>query len=513
MNFLKKYPEHILLSLFAIVGVITLNSYGYAWDERDQREIGLTCYNYIFNNNLQYLSLGSRDHGAIFELFLVIIEKLLRLTSDHDIYIMRHLVSHLFFLLSAFYLYKLIVFIYNNNKLAVFGFLLLVINPTIYGHSFFNSKDVTFLSMLIICFYQFAISFKYKKVYQFILLALFSSFLVNIRIMGILFVSFVLFFLLIDFLAILKEKGAVKKYILLFVLFGSATIIFTIGTWPLLWEHPLDNFLYAVKNLSKFPWPGNVLFNGKLTSAHDLTWTYIPTWFIINTPIMYLLLGFSGLILFLLQLLKVFAKIDLKMIDKNNLLYVFSFLVPVFVVIFLNSVLYDSWRHLFYIYPAFIMLAVYFINYCLNTKFIKVVFIMTALSISATSFYIITYFPFHHVYFNPIIAFKKNEFIRKNYDMDYWGVGYNKALEYILQIDNKRKIFVYAPNPPCEGNTVMLPKKDQKRFAFIHYENKPDYFITNYRDHPEDYNNEELEEVKSFTILNNKLITIFKFKK
>jgi hypothetical protein len=59
----------------------------------------------------------------------------------------------------------------------------------------------------------------------------------------------------------------------------------------------------------------------------------------------------------------------------------------------------------------------------------------------------------------------------------------------------------------------MLPIKDQKRFAFIHYENKPDYFITNYRDHPEDYNNEELEDVKSFTILNNKLITIFKFKK
>jgi hypothetical protein len=49
LTLIKKYPEYILLFLFAFIGIFTVSSYGYAWDENDQRDIGVTCYNYIFN--------------------------------------------------------------------------------------------------------------------------------------------------------------------------------------------------------------------------------------------------------------------------------------------------------------------------------------------------------------------------------------------------------------------------------------------------------------------------------
>lgn len=512
LTFIKKYPEYLLFLLFSIIGIFTVNSYGTTWDENDQRDIGLACYNYIFNNDVFYRVLESRDHGAIFEVLLVIIEKIGGLTISKDIYIMRHIVSHLFFILSAFYFYKLIFLIYNNKKLALFGFLLLVINPTIYGHSFFNSKDVPFLSMLIICFYQFALAFKQKKYYQFLLLAIFSSLLINIRIMGIMFVSFVLFFLLLDLIIFYKEKGSIKKHILFTIIFSVSIVIFTIATWPLLWEKPLQNFKYAVGNLSKFPWPGTNLFKGENISANHLSWDYIPTWFIINTPIIYLILGFSGLILFAFHTLKHLKTFDLKNIDKNNLLYLLSFLAPVIVVIYLNSVLYDSWRHLFYIYPAFILLAIYFINFYIKTKYKSIVSLATIISISATSFFIISNFPFHHVYFNQFVSLHKDEYIRKNYEMDYWGVSYNKALEYILEIDKRDTIYIVGQNPPCLKNTLLLTENEKKRLKFTYVEH-PDYFITNYRKHPNDYDEEGLEEIKSFTVLGNKINTIFKYKK
>ena len=50
-------------------------------------------------------------------------------------------------------------------------------------------------------------AFKEKKYNQFILLALFSGLLINIRIMGILFVAFVIGFILLDLFIYKREKG------------------------------------------------------------------------------------------------------------------------------------------------------------------------------------------------------------------------------------------------------------------------------------------------------------------
>lgn len=513
MTFIKKYPEYILLLLFAIIGITSASAYGFAWDEYEQRNIGEICFNYVFNNNSYYLEYGARDHGAIFEFLLLIIEKIINISDNLSIYLMRHIVTHLFFLLSAFYFYKLIFLIYNNKKLAVLGFLLLVIHPTIYGHSFFNSKDIPFLSMFIICFYQFAIAFKNKKYYQFIFLGMFSGFLINIRIMGIMFVVIVIFFLLLDLLIYKKEKALLKKHVLLIPAFIITVLITTIATWPLLWKNPLQNFIWAFNNLSKYPWDGTTLFNGEFINYQTMGWNYIPTWFCINTPIIYLIVGFCGLILFAINTLKKIKNFNLREIDKNNLLYLFSFIAPVFVVIILHSVLYDTWRHLFYIYPAFILLAIYFINFCLNTKYKSVVSIITVISISSASFFIISNFPFHHVYFNQFVSLHKDEYIRKNYEMDYWGVSYNKALEYILEIDKFEEIRISADNPTVIPNAWMLFENQKKRIIFVDSIHKSDYFIATYRWHPQDYDSKNLEEIKSFIVLKSKINTIFKVKK
>lgn len=497
--------------MFSIIAVFTANSYGFAWDEYEQRNIGVICFNYIFNNDQYYLVYPARDHGAVFEMFLYIIEKTFGLTNNREIYYCRHLVSNLIFLVSAFYFYKLIFLIYQNKKLAILGFLMLVLHPTIYGHSFFNSKDVPFLSMFIICFYQFAVAFRDKKHIQFIWLALFTSFLINIRIMGILLLSFVIFFIVLDFIIYRKEKKTIKKILLQAALYLFFTIIFTIATWPLLWHDLIQNFKYTFNNLSQYPWGGSNLFKGEYIDATKVGWDYIPTWFCINTPIIFLIIGFSGIALFIIHLTKTLKKFDLKNIDKNNLLFLFSFVTPVLSIIVLKSVLYDTWRHLFYIYPSFILLGIYFLNYWMNSKFKKVAFTLTSLSIISVSVYIISNFPFHHVYFNQFIS-HENDFIRKNYEMDYWGVSYNKALEALLEMDSSDVIKISSDNPVIIVNADMLTDEQHKRILFVDSIHKSDYLVVTFRWHPRDYDTLGVKEVKSYSVMNSKIYGIYKVK-
>jgi hypothetical protein len=512
LNFVKKYPEYLLLLLFSIVGVISAPAYGFAWDEYEQRHIGEVCYNYIFSGDLFYFEYNARDHGAIFELFLFIIEKTIGITENRDIYLMRHVISHLFFLIGALYFYKLIFLIYKNKVLSLLGFLLLVVHPTIYGHSFFNSKDIPFLSLFIICFYQFTAAFRDKKLNQILFLGLFTGLLINIRIMGILFAVFVIFFLCFDLFVLKKEKGSVKKHLLLITLFLCSAALSTIATWPLLWQNPLDNFLYAFNNLSRYPWEGTTLFNGESINYQTMGWNYIPTWFVINTPIVYLVLGFSGIILFMIRTFKKLITLNFKAIDKNNLMFLLSFVVPIFTVIILHSVLYDTWRHLFYIYPAFILLAIYLLNELTDTKFKVIIQSIALTSILSVSIFIVSNFPFHHIYFNQFVSLHKGEYIRNNYEMDYWGVSLNKSLEYILANDQSDTIRISADNPTIIPNADMLPEHSKKRILFVDSVYKSNYFVAGYRWHPQDYFTEYpyIKELHSFEVLNSKITTIFK---
>jgi len=97
--------------------------------------------------------------------------------------------------------------------------------------------------------------------------------------------------------------------------------------------------------------------------------------------------------------------------------------------------------------------------------------------------------------------------------MDYWGVSYKQALEYVLNIDKRDTLYIRAQNYPCEGNAFLLPKNDRKRIIFVHKDStSADYFITNYRFHPGAFEKEKFTEIKSFTVLDNKIISIFKVK-
>ncbi len=512
-NFLKSKTEYILFCFFTCLAFLTVNKYGITVDEAQQRYMGFVCGDYVFKNNLYYLSFPDNDHGVVVELPLVIIERVFNFTDTRTIFLMRHFVCHLFFLVSAVYFFKLIILLYNNKTLAVLGFLFLVINPVIYCHSFFNSKDIPFLSMYIICFYQIALAFTHKKMHQFIILGLLSGLLIDIRIMGILIIPIVCFFITIENLVNCNTYNNLKQNIKTCVVYVISSLFFTIAFWPILWKHPINNFVRIFTKMAQFNLVSIVNYRGSFHLTTNIPWHYMPTWFFINNPIMYLFFGLFGCLLVVYVSAKNFKASFNNLLLKNNLIYVCAFLLPVFIVIILHSVVYDGWRHLFAIYPPFILLSIYFLNKILQTKFKTTAIITSLLSVSFVAIFMILNFPFQHVYFNQLVSLRNNEYIKKNYEMDYWGASSKQALEYILDHDSSKSITIYSTNSGTFNNIKILFSHQKARLHYVYNIKNADYFITDYRWHPSNYTSKKLTEIKSFTVLNNKICTIFKVQK
>ena len=111
--------------------------------------------------------------------------------------------------------------------------------------------------------------------------------------------------------------------------------------------------------------------------------------------------------------------------------------------------------------------------------------------------------PFQNVYF----SFMPPDYIEQNFERDYWGLSYSKGLEYILQTDLRPEIKV-AFNFST-SNLYLLKPEDRKRLTWT-LEDEADYFLTEYRWHPQPYTySNEVYSVKANGI---KIMSVFKLK-
>jgi dolichyl-phosphate-mannose-protein mannosyltransferase len=507
LSSVKKHFGFILLFSMCFIALISFDEFGISWDEPTQRKTGEINFEYIFSNDTSLLTWKDRDYGVVFELALITIEKVLDLKDTRDIYFVRHFVGHLFFLIGAFFCYKLIDFLYNRKLLATIGFLLFVLHPRLYAHSFFNTKDIPFMSMFMICLFLCAVVFKKKSVVNFIMLGISIGLLINLRVMGVILPFCIFTFLLFD--AYFEKKSFYNLQLGMVLL---VTIVLTVYlTWPYLWTNPIEHFWTAITNMSRFRFNRSVLFNGELVLASNIAWYYIPVWFSITTPIFYLISGLSATLLLIFQFFKNPLNYLNNIKQRNNLLFLVCCFFPVLIVIILHSVLYDGWRQLFFIYPSFVMITIYGLNFLIKKNMKRLVLVSTLPVFFYISFFMIKHKPYQHVFFNLFLLISPPEQIRKKFELDYWGTSYKQALEYILNTDNSDSIKVNAANVPGQYNAMILSPNQRERLHFVPIE-KSTYFITNYRWHPKDYTEYHGFKYHSIKVYNNTINETFKIK-
>jgi hypothetical protein len=130
------------------------------------------------------------------------------------------------------------------------------------------------------------------------------------------------------------------------------------------------------------------------------------------------------------------------------------------------------------------------------------------LQFAAIMFFMVKAHPFQQVYFNELVSHEE-EYLRKNYEMDYWGVSNLQALKYILDADQRREIMVTSIYPEILQNNIdYMEEEDRARLKLVHPDSA-DYLITNFRFHPDDF--PYLEE-HSDKALNSTVIRVYRLK-
>ena len=497
------FPGIVLFIIAVLVGFIGYHDYGVCWDEPYQRAPAILSYNYIMYGSQDLFIKASDNHGAGFEIPLVLIEKMMGLKDSRDIYLMRHITSNIFFLIGVFAAYVLIWKLFRNRFLASLGFFIIGFMPRLYAHSFFNTKDMPFLSVFIVALAISYVAFEKDKTWLFFVLGLSIGYATSIRIMGIMLAVFVLLFLVMDIVFKQINKEKFTKQLMHILLFALGFCILLYIPWPFIWKHPVKLFIESFSKMSHYEWKGGLLFDGKiLMSDKPLPWTYFPTWFMISIPELWLVAGLIGIGL----LIKDFFTRPLVYLkntyERNFLLYLMCFFAPIISVIFLHSVIYDDWRHLYFVYPSFVFMGIYFINKFINGRYQKIVQGVCLLQAAIVVVFMVQSHPFQQVYFNNLVSHDE-ERLRKSYDMEHWGCSFKQGLEHVLENDTSKLIRICCEYTPMLNNNILiLPPEERKRIEFAMFD-KADYYMSNFRLHPDDYPGTEINyqiEVEGSTI-------------
>jgi hypothetical protein len=258
-----------------------------------------------------------------------------------------------------------------------------------------------------------------------------------------------------------------------------------------LWHSPVDELPRAIAFLREYPFIEPVLFNGRLTPADNLPWYYVPEWIAVTTPLAVVAIIAFGSAFLSWRMAAQRLRRETFILDAAMLLLAG---LPLAAVIAGKATLYDGWRHLFFVFPILVLIgfkgSVEAIQAIASEKGRQYVLMAAGaalvLNMGATIRFMIAAHPHQNVYFNVLAGGNLTE-VRRNLELDYWGLSYRQALEYVLRHDPEPVLKIAVANPPGIFNSYILPEPDRARLQLTSDPSFADYFIGNYRWHPADY--------------------------
>lgn len=498
----------LILGITLVFGIFLVDDYGVHWDEHSQYNHGLVTAQYI--NELCHGCLSDkpfsetrleeykdRTHGVVFQMFALGIQNLLGMEDIRQFLLLRHVLTFLIFWLALVFLYKIFDKYLKNKWIPVAGLAIFILSPRIFAESFYNSKDIVFLSFTIFCTWT-LLKFLEQPGYKTLFFhALTSALLIATRVPGIFIpaVTIVLVLVLPFFRASESrffEKGIFRRElvdyyqrkVLLLAGYLAATCILLICFWPYLWQAPLKHFAEIFTSMSHFPWDDPVLFAGNFIIPNDLPFYYVPVWIAITTPVL-------NSVLFLAGLGFIFTGKSKGMDRFNDLVPVVLFFFPWLSVIVMQSVMYDGWRQMYFLYIPFMMITFRGLESTLDwlsghyaIKGMKWVYRAAVFCVIFSNvlilFFMVRNHPNQQVYFNVLSGRQPIH----RFEGDYWGLSYRSDLEYLLKNDPSDTILVCGANWPAKANADILPAEDRNRLKYTDWD-KATYFISNYRFPPE----------------------------
>ena len=479
-----------LCALFAIVGVAVLDDYGVSADVRAQRQIAVANADYIATGATQGLYRRDyRYYGVAFEMPLLLAERALRLQDIRHIHLTRNLLSHLFFIAGGFVCGMLAYRMLGSRWAALFAMLMFLLHPRLYAHSFFNSKDIPFAVILIIALYLTHRAFRRDTLGAFLLCGAVAGLAINLRPFALMLPLMILAMRALDIWMASREE---RMRILASVgIFAAAALATTYIIHPYYWENPL-RFVESVRLMAQHPTIAANLFMGEIYLLDAAPWNYIPVWFAITAPPVALPLGALGAAAVCRQaVMRPLAA--LRDHETRFLIMLLGCIVlPVAVAIALQANIYNGWRHMYFFWGPFCLLAALGLfrlagggagpgEWGIGARLPGLVrggalrralaYGAAGIGLITTLTAMVTLHPYQHLYFNALTDTKTPDALGKRYNMDYWYMSFIEAYRHLLERYPGETLHVTR-----NLNGLMLPQTDRDLIVW-HQEPPYDFYI------------------------------------
>jgi hypothetical protein len=470
---------------YLVVGLRISDDYGVSWDEYVSRLLGHQTLGYVVDRlGLAGGSLaGARspqdlgaEYGPAFELLLAALERVLGLEDTRDVLLMRHRVTFLAFWCGAVAFFLLLRRILASDGLALLGAGFLILTPRLFADSFYNSKDAVLLALFAIATWTLVRLLEEKTVASAAAHGLACALAIDVRLVGLLLPAVTLLFLALQLVQKRADPGQVRRVALATGVHGVCLAAFVVLLWPQLWEAPVSRFLEAISRLDEARQIDNAyaLYAGRFVPVDALPWHYLPTWIAITTPPVIAGLFLIGLACAVRSLL-VASPMDAS--NRWVLLFLVLLFLPLGLVIVLRPVLYDGWRHLYFVYPALLVIAMLGVRELCSRPALRSLTIGLALfGLGHSLLVVIRYHPHQQVYFNGLVS----RDVEERFELDYWGLSFRDGLTAIIQREPSGVVPVAVSDLPGRLNAMILPPEWRARIRFVSLD-QARYFVSNHR--------------------------------
>lgn len=455
-----------LLSLI-VMPILSLDM-GISWDEKLQYEYAQDIYAYLISFGEDQTIFDFQNKSALWQpmqfygsFFDVITVALVDIFEVENVYELRHVVNAFFGAFGLLFAGLFARAITGNWLSALLSLLFLVLTPSYFGHSLFNPKDVPFATGFFMAMYYMVLFIKELPKPRFSTILLFSlgiALSISIRVGGILIYPYLLLFAGIKWLGVWRNEGKsialgqFKSYVLYFIPVLVGGYFLGILFWPYALQDPLANPLEALKGLSNVYYTTSYeTFEGVRTYMSKVPWYYSIKLIALGAPLVVLL----GFVLSLTRLPMVFKKEGVW-----ALMLLFMLLFPPLYAAYKESMLYNGWRHWFFVYVNLVVMAAIGWTWLINHKqkaFRYASVFILFLGLGNMMWWMVRSHPNQYVYFNELTGGLKGAY--GYYETDYYSNTMRQATEWFVENElpklGNKKVVISTNNEPLTAQYYM----------------------------------------------------------
>ena len=498
-----------LLGALLGLGASLYRGYGMPWDDFADHQLGVTTASYVLRRlvpaawqahlptdpRIAWLPTSGIMHGPVLETPAAVLGWLFYPNQPAGYYAVRHGFVFLVFGLGVAALYGLGRLRFGSRRLALVAPVLLVLSPRFFAEAFYNGKDVGFMALFTVALWAIARLVQRPTVGRALLAAGATGAAIGVRMPGIMLPGLALAWLAARALARPTAPAAPGRRRLLGLagLYLLATAGATVALWPYLWEQPVAAFSRVLGVMSHVPWSRTVLYWGRLVPAPALPWHYLPVWLLLTTPVAYVAAALVGLGAVVAHVTLAARRGRWNWATQFDCVLVLWLLGPLVAIVGLRSVVFDGWRHAYFVYPALLLLAgrgVQVLGWAASRPgprtrraLAGAFLLLLAADGARAGWFTARAYPNSQVYF----SFLPASVAERLFERDYWGLSYRYGLEWLLRHDPSPVITLTGPQPELiYFNYLMLNSQQQQRLRLTN-DARARYYLTAYRWHPQPY--------------------------